>query len=190
MNRRNALIPWAFLVLLLLFPVCSAPAHDLVWPGEKLKTLYPEAETFEQKNLYISDQQRAALEKKLKGSLPEEDLKPSVYFAIVRSGPDARPRKAAVLLFVDAHGENGKIEMGVAVSGKGELISVHVFENKEPAKLSSPDFLKQFEGKKASDTFQIGSDIQAPAGTERSAQAIASGARRGLLLIEELFRKK
>ncbi len=190
MNRRKASIPWAFLIFLLLFPVCSTSAHDLVWPGDKLKTLYPEAETFEQKNLYISDQQRAALEKKLGGSLPEEDLKPSVYFAIIRSGPDARPRKAAVLLFVDAPGENGKIEMGVVVSGRGELIRVHVFENKEPEMLSRPDFLKQFEGKKASDKFQVGSDIQAPAGTVRSAQAIAYGARRGLLIIEELFRKR
>ena len=190
MNRRNALILWAFLIFLLLFPVCSTSAHDLVWPGEKLKTLYPEAETFEQKNLYISDQQRAALEKKLGGSLPEEDLKPSVYFAIVKSGSEVRPRKAAAILFVDALGEGGKIELGIVVSGKGELIRVHVFENKEPEKISRSDFLKQFEGKKASDKFQVGSDIKAPAGTERSAQAIASGARRGLLIIEELFRKK
>ncbi len=175
---------------IIFFHAKASFSHDLVFPAEKLKTLFPLAQSFEQKNLYISDQQKAVLESKLGGSLREEDLKPSIYFAVVKTGPEARPHKAAAILFVDALGEGGKIEMGIVVSGKGELIQVHIFENKEPEKLSRPDFLKQFEGKKTSDKFQVGSDIHAPSGTERSAQAIASGARRGLLIIEELFRKK
>ena len=80
--------------------------------------------------------------------------------------------------------------MGIVVNGKGELMRVHIFENREPEQLSRSDFLKQFEGKKASEKFQVGSDIQAPVGAEGSAQAISSGVRRGLLIIEELFRKK
>jgi len=175
---------------IIFFTAGASFSHDLVFPTEKLKSLFPLAQSFEQKNLYISDQQKAVLEKKLGGSLPEEDLKPSVYFAIVKKDPESRPRKAAAILFVDALGEGGKIEVGIVVNGKGELVKVHVFENREPEQLSRPDFLRQFEGKKASEKFQVGSDIQAPAGTERSAQAIASGVRRGLLIIEELFRKK
>lgn len=190
MRKRNRLFMLPFLCLLLLVAGRMSFAHDLVWPAEKLAALYPEAETFEQKNLYLSDQQRTDVEMKLGTSLPPEDLKPSIYFAIVRAGPDARPRKAAVILFIDAPGQNGRIEIGIAVSSKGALEKVRLFENREPKVLSEPAFLAQFEGRTASSKFLVGSDVQAPAGGGRSAQAIASGVRRGLLIIEELFRKR
>jgi hypothetical protein len=93
-------------------------------------------------------------------------------------------------MFIDAYGEGGKIEMGVVVSGRGELVKIRLFENKESPELAQQAFLGQFEGKKATDPFRSGADIAAPAGTNKSAQAIASGARRGLLIINEMFRKK
>lgn len=165
-------------------------AHDLAWPGEKLRALYPGAVSFEQKNLYVSDEQRAVIEKTLGGRLPEEDLRPSIYFAVVKDGPETSPKKVAAIIFIDAQGEGGKIEMGVVVSGKGELLKVHLFENKEPEAVNQPVFLKQFKGKKASEAFKVGVDITAPRGAEKSAQAVASGARRGILIINEMFRKK
>lgn len=165
-------------------------AHDLVWPGEKLKALFPQAESFEQKNLYVSDEQKANIEKTLGSRLQEEDMKPSIYLAVVRASAGAPPRKAAAMMFIDAHGDGGKIEMGVVVSGKGDLMKIHLFENRESDKLLQASFLKQFESKKASDPFKAGNDIKAPAGLEKPAQAIASGAKRGLLIINEMFRKK
>ena len=173
-----------------LFTGSLSYAHDLVWPGEKLKILFPQASSFEQKNLYVSDEKKAILEKALGGRLPEEDLKPSIYLAIVKGSPEAAPKKAAAIIFIDEHGEGGKIEMGVVVNGKGELLKVHIFENKEPEAISKPAFLKQFEGKKESDPFKVGTDITAPGAAVKSAQAVASGARRGLLVINEMFRKK
>jgi hypothetical protein len=165
-------------------------AHDLVFPAEKLNTLYPEAISFEQKDLYMSDQQRKRIEKNLTVSLPGEDLKPSIYFVIVKKSADAPPRKAAVIMFIDAYGKGGKIEIGVVVGRKGELMKMLLFENNESANLTARSFLKQFEGKKGSDLFIVGKDIVAPAGEEKTAQAIASGARRGVLIINELLRKK
>ncbi len=184
-------------LLLIIAAACAAVlleaaayGHDLVWPGEKLKTLFPDAISFEQKNLYVSGEQKAAIEKALGARLPEEDMKPSIYLAIVKSAADAQPRKAAAMMFIDAQGEGGKIELGVVVSGKGELLKVRIFENKESPKLLEQSFLKQFEGKKAGNPFRAGADVKAPAGIEKSAQAIASGARRGMLIINEMFRKK
>lgn len=182
--------------IFILFSVCVSlfagisSGHDLVWPGEKLKALFPEAASFEQKNLYISDRQRASLEKSLGGRLPEEDLKPSIYLALVKSSPDAATKKAAAIMFIDAYSEGRKIEIGVVVGGRGELIRVVLFENKEPEQITRPAFLRQFEGKKAADSFKVGSDITAPEAAAKSAQAVASGARRGLFIINEMFRKK
>lgn len=191
LSVRVPVLGGLFLIVIFLFTYAShSLAHDLVWPGEKLKAMFPQAESFEQKNLYVSDEQRANIEKVLGGRLPEEDMKPSIYLAVVRSGPGAPPRKAAAMMFIDALGEGGKIEMGVMVNGKGELMKVHIFENKESGKLTGQDFLKQFAGKKATDLFKVGKDINAPSGKEKPAQAIASGARRGMLIINEMFKRK
>ena len=73
-----------FIVIAFLFLAAGSYAHDLVWPGEKLKILFPQATSFEQKNLYVSDEKKAFIEKDLGGRLPEEDLKPSIYLAIVK----------------------------------------------------------------------------------------------------------
>lgn len=173
-----------------VFFQAAAFGHDLVWPGEKLKAMYPEAVSFEQKNLYVSDEQKAAIERELGTRLPEEDLKPSIYLAVVKATPESPAKKAAAMMFIDAHGEGGKIEMGVVVSGKGDIRKVIIFENRESTKLMEQAFLKQFGGKRSSDAFKVGTDIKSPSGTEKSAQSIASGARRGLIIINEMFRKK
>ncbi|RJQ48332.1 MAG: hypothetical protein C4538_03960 [Nitrospiraceae bacterium] len=178
------------ILLLSIIFSSTAYAHDLVWPGEKLKALFPRAESFEQRNLYVSDEQRKNIEDASGGKLPDEDLQPSIYLAIVRSGPDAPFRKAAAIMFIDAYGKGGKIEMGIVVSGKGVLERVLIFENNEAGSVRQELFLKQFEGKKGSDSFKTGEDISYPALEEKSAQAIASGAKRGLLIINEMFKKK
>src|SRR5512147_616165 len=84
----------AAIILVLLISSLSY-AHDLVWPGEKLKILYPGAVSFEQKNLYVSDEQKAVIEIILGGRLPEEDLRPSIYFAVVKGRHEGAPKKAA-----------------------------------------------------------------------------------------------
>jgi hypothetical protein len=188
-NVKTIFLMFLFLIAALLCTDVSS-AHDLVWPGEKLKTLVPEADSFEQKNLYVSETQQKMIEERLGVVLPPEDLKPSVYLSIVRTGPDARPRKTSAMMFIDAFGNGGKIEMGVVVNGKGELQKILLFENDEAESLNDKTFLGQFEGKKPSDSFTVGVDIVAPKGNEKSAQAIASGAKRGLVIINTMFGRR
>ena len=187
--KRNGLYLALIVATLLAAPLLAA-AHDTVWPGDKLKILAPAAESFEQRNLYVSDQQRRHLETALGTTLPEEDLKPSIYFSIIKKTPDGPPRRSEVILFIDAIGQQGKIETGVVITGKGRLARIHLFENQESPLLAANDFLAQFNGKGSADSFVVGQDIKAPAGQEESARAIAAGARRGLLLVEELFKKR
>ena len=190
MRIKIKIISVSIIVLVsLIFPY-DVYAHDKIFPGEKLKTLYPEAISFEQKDLYISDQQSARIEDKIKVSLPDEDLKPSIYFVITKQNDEAPPRKVAVIIFIDAYGDGGKIEIGVVVGRKADLMKILLFENDESAILGTQAFLKQYEGKNPSDVFEVDRDIKAPPGEEKTAQAIASGARRGLLIINELLSKK
>ena len=175
--------------LIILYPSVNY-GHDLVWPGEKLKALFLQAVCFEQRNLYVSDEQRKNIEASLGSKLPEEDLRPSIYLAVVRKSSDSPPKKAAAIIFIDAYGKGGKVEMGIVVSGKGILEKVLIFENNEAESIRQTLFLEQFAGKKAGDPFKTGEDISYPALEGKSAQAIASGAKRGVLIINEMFRKK
>jgi len=188
-DRRAAL--GLILFFLLLFPPGTGSAHDLVWPGEKLKILFPEAETFRQKNLYVSAAQQERIEERLGRRLPPEDLKPSIYLALVRGTPGAKPRPAAAMMFIDAWGEGGKIEMGIVVGGDGRLRRAAVFENREAVDLAESGLLRQFEGKSESEDFRVGGDITVPPGVpEATARALAEGARRGLVIINEMFRRR
>jgi hypothetical protein len=178
------------LILTLFLGAAPSSAHDTVWPGDKLKTLAPAAESFEQRNLYVSDLQRQRLETALGTTLPAEDLKPSLYFSIVRNTADGPARRSEVILFIDALGQHGKIETGVVITSKGRLARVRLFENQESPLLANEAFLAQFNGKGPADPLVVGQDIKAPAGQEESATAIAAGVRRGLLLVAELFKKR
>lgn len=189
MKRFHKFLMPALLFFVFISSHAPSFAHDSVFPGEKLKSIFAAAESFEQRDLYLSSEQQASIETNLGNPLREEDLKPSVYFAIERD-PNGKARRTAVLLFVDAEGMGGKIEIGIAMSSTGELMKVAIFENNEQEVISSPSFLEQFIAKKSSDPFQIGNDITAPRGLEKTAQAIASSARRGMLIIQELFRRR
>jgi len=186
---KQCLFAVTFLAVFVLFPV-GASAHDLVFPAEKLKTMYPSAESFEQKNLYVSSKQREAIEAVLGETLPEEDLKPSIYLAVVRKSPEARPRKVAAMMFIDARGAEGKIELGVVVSGRGGVEAVFVFENNEAPGTFGKEFLGQFSGKTAGDDFSVGKDVQAFGANLKTAQAVAAGVRRGIVIINEMFRRR
>ena len=62
---KISLLAGLFMMSMIIQTVSTSYAHDIVWPGEKLKALYPQAVSFEQKNLYISDDQRSSIEKRL-----------------------------------------------------------------------------------------------------------------------------
>jgi len=177
-----------FFFMILPYPVS---AHDAEWPGEKLEKMYPDAQSYEQRNLYISSQQRQNIEGKLGEPIQEEDLKPSLYFAVVKLTPDSKPQKAAVMIFMDAHGQEGVIEIGLRMSSKGVLEKIEIFNKDTQSDLiSGPDFINQFQGKTHIQSFKVGVDITAPKGLEKSGQAIATATLRGMLIINELFSRK
>jgi hypothetical protein len=192
MKKKHLLTGIGFMSLLatlILFSSYEAFGIHPVWPGNKLKIIFPGAVSFEQKKLFILDEQEQRIEEMLGFQVRDEDLWPSIYLAVQRKTPDERPKKVAAIIFVKAYGEGGKIELGVVVGRKGTLVRVHIFENNEPEVIASTDFLEQFKGKKAGDSFQVGRDIVSPEKHKRSAQAIASGAKKGLVIINEMLRR-
>ncbi len=155
----------------------DANAHQRTWPGKRLAEMMPAANKFTERKLTLTAEQIAWIEKTLGESLRTEDKTPSFYV-----GVDGKGRSLGVVVFVDATGENGKIELGVAIDAAGTATKVALFEHSESGAVASKDFLGQLSGKKAADKFKIGDDVKAPNSGGKAAQAIATGTRRSLLL--------
>ena len=155
----------------------NADAHQRTWPGKRLAEMMPAANKFTERSVTLSSDQIAWVEKSLGESIRTEDKTPSFYVAV-----DGGGRSLGVVVFVDATGENGKIEIGVAIDVAGAVTSVALFEHSESGAVASKEFLGQFSGKKAADKFKVGDDVKAPSGGGKAAQAISTTTRRALLL--------
>lgn len=165
------------LVLLHALGVPTVFAHDRAWPGRRLAETMPEASTFTARPVPLSAAQIDWVAKALGAAVPPEDRAPTFYVGI-----DSAGAAVGVVIILDADGVNGTVEMADGIAPDGKLLRVALFEHAEPSAVGKADFLGQLAGKGASDMFMVGHDLTAPAGAEKSAQAIATAARRGLLL--------
>ncbi len=166
-----------FLGIFGLLSASISQAHQQSWPGKRLAETSPQAKSFTKKQLTLSPAQTAWIEKNLGEAIRVEDKTPVFY-----SGNDESKKVVTYVLFLDAVGANGKVELGVAVSPGGAVLNTVLFEHSEGKGLEAGAFLSQFNGKTATDKFKVGADIKAPSGNEKAAQAIASSIRRGLLM--------
>jgi hypothetical protein len=165
--------------LILLIPVLSsgAEAHERSWPGKRLAETWPEANKFTQKQVSLGTAQVQWIEKTLEQSIRSEDRAPAFFPATAKDD-----KKIGVVLFLDATGSNGKIELGLAIAPEGKVVHLVLFENGEGSGINSAEFLSQFTGKKSADKFKVGDDVVASKSSEAAAQSVATAVRRGLLI--------
>ena len=171
---------WLITILVLVTAAIAphnASAHQRTWPGKRLAEMMPAANKFTERKVTLTGDQVKWVEKTLGESIRTEDKTPSFFVAV-----DGKGRGLGVVVFVDTTGENGKIEVGVAIDLAGMATKVALFEHSESSTVASKDFLGKLAGKKAVDKFKIGDDVKAPSGGGKAGQAIASATRRALLL--------
>ncbi|HLG21316.1 MAG TPA: hypothetical protein VI382_00770, partial [Candidatus Manganitrophaceae bacterium] len=104
----------AFAALWLAGP--SAWAHQRGWPGKRLSQTYPEAVKFTSRQAGLSAEQIGRIEQALGERVEAESRAPTFYPAFDKAG-----EKIGFVLFADQAGENGPIEMGVAVDPQGRV---------------------------------------------------------------------
>lgn len=191
---RRASMPVAVLLSAILVLWTSLVwTHESAWPGKRLAGVFPKAKSFKARQVTLTAEQIARLEKETGSRIEGEDKTPTFYVAYgpVESGKSGELQPMGAVVFIDAVGEHGNMEVNVAVTPRGALQAVSLWKHQESKQLESPEFLKQFEGgKKATDTFQVGKDITAVPGAEKASQAMATAAKRGLLMFQEVFGKK
>lgn len=152
-------------------------AHQQSWPGKRLAEMNSQAKNFSKKQVTLNPTQITWIETNLKEPIKAEDKTPVFYIAT-----DENKKTLGYIIFLDADGTNGKIELGMTSSPDGTILNTVLFEHSESKTLESRSFLSQFDGKRAADKFKVGVDVTVSQGNERPAQAIANSVRRGLLM--------
>lgn len=187
-TRSKGLSPvFALLVMLLLAGTAAAslcvwrqPDADIsgVFGSGSYKTVFAD----------ITDAQKQKIEKRLGFPLDADETQ-FKYFPVFKG----KERVGTVMTHA-GKGQFGAIEVVVAVvaGDSGPVIEeVRIQRDREKAKaaLRSKDFLGQFKGKGLTDTFIVGEDIEtAVEGAEKASQAVATAARKLLIVYDELGR--
>ncbi len=186
-NRRFLI---TVLVFVLMLSTIFAWAHEAGWPGKRLAQVFPEAKNFKTRQVTLSLEQIKSIQEATGTKIGAEEKTPTFYIAY-GVDKDKKSQIIGAVIFVDAVGERGNMEVNVAISAKGKLHAVSLWKSKESKQISSKEFLKQFnEEKKLTDPFLVGKDITAATGAEKASQAVATAAKKGWLMFTEVFGKK
>ena len=91
---------------------------------------------------------------------------------------DGKIEKACTV--VPQQGKEGPITMGVCFDPNGVVTGATVLSSEEERgkKIAEESFLKQFKGKKVSDAFQLGQDVDGVSGATWSSKAVAEVMRK------------
>ncbi len=81
---------------------------------------------------------------------------------------------------VPQNGKEGSISLGVCFNPIGLLESVTILSHSEDRgrQITEETFLKQFKGKKVTDSFTVGSDVDGISGASRSSKAVSEALRK------------
>jgi len=177
-------IMFALVFFMVISPILTE-AHETEWPGEKLAAIFPKAKKFVQRNVVLTKEKIASIEKELGSKLRQEDHKPIFYIAM-----NDKKKPVGLVLFVDVKGPRGTIDGAVGLNMKGKVVKVAVYEHKESDAIASDKFLKQFIDKGIDDDFKVGDDIEAVKGHEEASKAVALIPKKTLVISYALFLKR
>jgi len=136
----------------------------------------------------INDALKVKVEKRLGFSLDPDETQ-FKYFPVFKG-----TKRVGTVMTHAGKGQFGAIEVVVAVvaGDSGPVIKeVRIQRDREKAKaaLRSKEFLGQFQGLGLNDPFKVGDDIKTAAqGADKASQAVATAARKLLVVYDELGR--
>lgn len=163
----------------------TARADEEALINSRLASMFQKAENFEEKNVTLSEDKAASIEKKIGAKLLDEDRNPIFYIAF-----NNKKKPLGLVRFVKVKGPHGIISGGVALNMSGKVVKVEVYKYKESSKIGEKAFLSQFIGKGIDDKFKLGKDIKPVEGETEASQAVAMIPKKTLVMSYALFFKK
>ncbi len=166
---------------ILMLTVIDSFGHQKIWPGRQLKETYPQATRFTSQQATLSSAQIEKIERDLNTRLTSEDRRPTFYPAYQGD------KKIGMVIFVDENGENGIIEIGMALDTEGKITGVKILAHREKSSIKQESFLGQFVGKSSQDFSMTDSHIAPLNDALEASKAVIRGVRKALLLKQEVF---
>ena len=178
------------LMITLLFNFTfHANAHEKTWPEKRLRQIWPDAQSFTSRQITLSSSQISKLQ--TEGiKLSSSDRSPSFYFAQSKSSSTDKPKTIGIIVFIDDSGDNGRMEITVAMGSDGQVKKVDLWEQSENALVSKDDFLKQFVGKTKDNSFILDKDYKAVEAAPKASAAVAHAVDKALKITNAEFEKK
>lgn len=162
----------------------ASPAGAVVYMTveEALREAFPQATRFETRLWAPEEAERKVLEEALGRKIPEE------RFTFHTAWQDKTYLGDAVLL--DEIGKHQPITFLFAINPDGTMRNLFVLEYRESrgSEIRNRGFRKQYFGKKKTDRFRIGKEVDGITGATLSCLATSVGARKALLLWELFHR--
>ncbi|MDD4976036.1 MAG: hypothetical protein PHY93_16900 [Bacteriovorax sp.] len=173
------------LLLTFIFPV---EGHEKKWPEKRLRQVWPTAQSFISKQISLTPSQMTQL--KTEGvKIGSEDRIPTFYFAQVKESPSGKAKSIGIILFIDEYGDNGLMEISVAMGSDGKTKKIDLWEHTENSLIAKDDFLKQFLGKTSKDTFIANKDYQLVPNASKASEAMARAVEKALKITDIIFKK-
>lgn len=168
-------------VAILLLSGVNSFGHEKTWPARQLKETFPQATRFTSQQVTLNGTQIERVERELNARLPPEDRRPTFYPAY-QGG-----EKIGMVIFVDETGENGPIDIGIALNRSGEIAAVKILAHREKSIITREDFLKRFVGKSARDVLKLEDEIVPLKYAPRASKAVIRAVKKALLIKQEVF---
>ena len=187
-----SIVKISFLNLIFLLVASITFSHEKIWPEKRLRQLWPNAQSFVAKQVVLTPHQIAEL-KNDGVQIGNEDRSPTFYFIKEKENKNELEQKTktlGVILFIDEYGDNGLIEISVAMGTDGRIKKTDIWEHSENSLIAKEDFLKQFNDKNAKDLFVINKDFIPIRDANKASEAVARGLRKALKISNIIFEKK
>jgi Na+-translocating ferredoxin:NAD+ oxidoreductase RnfG subunit len=159
-------------ILILLFFVFKVEAAELVSLKGYLKKELAGAAKTSKESLPVKDEDQSALSDVAPNS---QDTEFVFYYA--KTAEDKLTKACTV---VPQQGKEGPMTIGICFDPNGLVESVTILSSEEERgkAVAEQSFLKQFKGKKMSDAFQVGKDVNGVSGATWSSKSVSEAIRK------------
>lgn len=178
-HRRTLLLVASLLLLAGGAPETSAEVYLTV--KEAPGAVFPEADSFERKDIQVTEEFRGRLKRKVGRA------KPSIWEPFYISFIAQREGKAiGYAVICEEIGKHRPITfiVGVTLEGKVKDVAIMMYRESVGSEVRYKGFLAQFQGKKLQDPMRPYRDIRNVSGATLSVRALTRGVRKALAVIQ------
>jgi hypothetical protein len=175
-----------FFSLFCLLNARSASAQTFLTLDKAPKAVFPEADSFEQRKISLTPQQRSEALKLI--GRPPSIWEPFYYAYIAKRGSE----KLGYAVVCEEIGRDRPITFVVAINPDATIkdVAIMIYRETHGGEVRYPGFTSQFKGKTLRNPIQGQQDIRNITGATLSVRSIATGTRKALAVVQLLLMKE